>query len=53
MLYSMARFRRDDAGVTLIEYGLIAAMIAIALVTALDTLGSNLSAVLNTVSTNV
>jgi len=39
----VARFMKDESGATAIEYGLIAALIAVVLVTALGTLGSNLS----------
>jgi len=38
------RFLRDDSGATAIEYGLIAALVAVALVTVLGTLGTNLNA---------
>ncbi|MXP25484.1 Flp family type IVb pilin [Altererythrobacter indicus] len=34
---------RDEAGATAIEYGLIAALIAVAAIAALTTLGGNLS----------
>jgi pilus assembly protein Flp/PilA len=34
---------QDEAGVTAIEYGLIAALIAIAAIVAMTTLGTNLS----------
>ena len=35
--------RRDQTGATAIEYGLIAALIAVAAVTAMTTLGDNLT----------
>jgi pilus assembly protein Flp/PilA len=44
---------RDEAGATAIEYGLIAALIAVALITALGTLGSSLSATFQSVSTEL
>jgi len=34
---------RDEAGATAIEYGLIAALIAVAAITTMTTLGSNLN----------
>jgi len=37
------KLRRDEAGATAIEYGLIAALIAVGLITALGTLGTGLS----------
>ena len=40
---------RDEAGATAIEYGLIAALIAVALITALSNLGSSLSSTFTTV----
>jgi pilus assembly protein Flp/PilA len=44
------RFLKDESGATAIEYGLIAALIAVVLVAALTTLGNNLSTTLNVVS---
>jgi len=38
------RFLRDDSGATAIEYGLIAALVAVALIGVLGTLGTNLNA---------
>lgn len=38
----IARFVKDDFGATGIEYGLIAALISVVIVTALTTLGTNL-----------
>jgi len=38
----VSRFMKDESGATAIEYGLIAALIAVVLVTALTTLGKNL-----------
>lgn len=43
----------DEAGATAIEYGLIAALIAVAAITALTSLGGNLSATFDNVSTEV
>lgn len=39
-----ARFLKDESGATAIEYGLIAAGIALAIITALGTVGTNLNA---------
>jgi pilus assembly protein Flp/PilA len=41
---------RDEAGATAIEYGLIAALIAVAAITAMQSLGNNLSSTFTTVS---
>lgn len=38
----VSRFIKDESGATAIEYGLIAALIAVVLITALSTLGGNL-----------
>jgi pilus assembly protein Flp/PilA len=38
-----ARFMNDDSGATAIEYGLIAALISVAIITGATTLGKNLS----------
>lgn len=41
---------RDDQGVTAIEYGLIAALIAVVLIAALTLVGTNLTALFNRVA---
>ena len=43
MRTSFARFVKDELGATAIEYGLIAAGIAVAIITAVKALGSSLS----------
>ncbi|MBV9967096.1 MAG: Flp family type IVb pilin [Alphaproteobacteria bacterium] len=47
------RLLRDDRGATAIEYGLIAALIAVAAVTVLGTVGTNLSSVFSTVASDL
>ncbi len=44
---------RDEAGATAIEYGLIAALIAVAAITAMQGLGNQLDTTFNTVSTKM
>lgn len=44
---------RDANGATAIEYGLIAALIAVAAVVVMGTVGTNLSSTFNSVSTNL
>ena len=44
---------RSEAGVTAIEYGLLAALIALAVIAAVTLVGTNLSGVFTRVSTNV
>jgi pilus assembly protein Flp/PilA len=48
-----ARFYRDQSGATAIEYGLIAALIAVVIIGALTTVGTNLSTTLNSVATSL
>ncbi len=48
-----ARFLTDDSGATAIEYGLIAALIAAVIVTALTTVGTNLNTVFTGVGTTL
>ena len=43
----------NEKGATAIEYGLIAALIAVAAITAMTSLGTNLSGTFNKVSTAV
>ena len=43
----------EDAGVTAIEYGLIAALVAVACVVAWNLLGGNLSAEFNTIAGSI
>ena len=43
------RFIRDESGATAIEYGLIAALLAVAIIAAVSAVGTNLSATFNTV----
>ena len=44
---------RNEAGATAIEYGLIAALIAFAAITAMNGLGNNLKTTFNTTSTSL
>lgn len=44
---------RDEQGATAIEYGLIAALIAVAAIGALQSLGTNLSGTFQTVATEM
>ena len=45
-----ARFARDEAGATAIEYGLIASLIAVAIIGAVTTVGTSLTATFANVS---
>ncbi len=53
MRHVIKRFLRDDRGATAIEYGLIASLIAVAIITILGTLGTNLSTTFSKVSAQV
>ena len=46
-------FHSDRRGVTMLEYGLIAALIAAVCVTAVTTLGTNIEQAFNTVSNSI
>jgi len=49
----MAKFFHDESGATAIEYGLIAALVAVVIITGLTALGTSLNAKFNTVSSTV
>lgn len=46
-------FARDETGATAIEYGLIAGLIAVAIIAALTMLGGNLSGIFSGIATTV
>lgn len=50
---NLVSFIKDESGATAIEYGLIAALISIAAITAMTTLGGSLSNTFNKVSNNL
>ena len=47
------RFAKDESGATAIEYGLIAALIAVALITILGTVGTNLKSTFSSIADGV
>ena len=49
----LSRFKSDLKGVTMLEYALIAALVAIAAVTILATLGTTVSSVFSNVNANM
>ena len=49
----VSRFLKDESGATAIEYGLIAALVAVVLVTALGAMGNKLSGTFQSVSNNL
>jgi len=48
-----ARFVRDESGATAIEYGLIAALIAVVIIGAVQLVGTNLSTTFTSVSSKI
>ena len=44
----LSRFAGDETGATAIEYGLIVALIAVVIISAVTTLGTNLNTTLST-----
>ena len=49
----LTRFVEDESGATAIEYGLIAALIAVAIIAAATSLGGGLSALFNRIATKL
>lgn len=49
----LTKFIRDEQGATAIEYGLIAALIAIVIIVAVGAVGTNLSTLFNNVATHL
>lgn len=49
----ISRFVRDESGATAIEYGLIAALIAVVIITAVKLVGTNLTATFNSIAGNL
>jgi len=49
----VTRFMAEESGATAIEYGLIAALIAVGIIAAATTLGGSLSGLFNNISTKL
>jgi pilus assembly protein Flp/PilA len=49
----ISRFVRDESGATAIEYGLIAALIAVVIITALTSIGTNLNTKFNSIASTL
>ncbi len=49
----MDRFLRDDSAATAIEYGLIAALIAVVIITALTSIGTRLNTKFSSIATSL
>ena len=52
-LNTLMTLKRDEKGVTALEYGLIAALIAVVIVTAVTTIGTNLNTTFGTIGSKV
>lgn len=50
---TVARFMNDESGATAIEYGLIAALIAVGIIAAATTLGNGLSNIFSGIGTRL
>jgi pilus assembly protein Flp/PilA len=50
---SLVKFVKDESGATAIEYGLIAAGISVAIITVVNSLGSNLKGTFENVSSQL
>lgn len=48
-----SRFAKDESGATAVEYGLLASLIALAIIGAVTTLGTTLSGVFSTISGSI
>ena len=53
MRKTIAKLFFDESGATAIEYGLIAALISVAIITAVTAVGTNLTTTFNTVATSL
>jgi pilus assembly protein Flp/PilA len=53
MIQTLRRFLRDQNAATAIEYGLIAALIAVVIITGVSAVGTQLSAKFSSVATKV
>jgi pilus assembly protein Flp/PilA len=53
MLTTLNNLWKNESGVTAMEYGLIAALIAVAIIVILGTVGTDLSSTFNNVATHL
>ena len=52
-MQKFTRFLKDESGATAIEYGLIAALIAVAIITAVTAVGDNTETTFNDVANGI
>ena len=53
MAQMMKRFAKDESGATAIEYGMIAALIAVAIIATLQIIGTKLNAAFTSISSKL
>ena len=53
MFHVLSSVIRDEEGATMVEYGLLVALIALVALGAITTLGTNLSSLFNNVATTI
>ena len=53
MTQFIKRFAKDESGATAIEYGMIAALIAVAIITVVGSIGTKLNTSFTTINTNL
>jgi pilus assembly protein Flp/PilA len=53
IMHSVRRFAQDESGVTAIEYGLIAGLIAVAIVVMVQNIGTSLNDTFTTINTKL
>jgi len=53
MIATLTKLMKNEDGATAIEYGLIAALIAVAAIAAFRLVGTNLTAIFNTVASDL
>ncbi len=52
-MLTIKRFMKDESGATAIEYGLIAALVSVAIISDATTLGTNVSGTFKKVANNI
>ncbi len=52
-MMNLKRFLKDESGATAIEYGLIAALVSVAIIAAVTALGTSLSGVFDGIATEL
>jgi pilus assembly protein Flp/PilA len=53
MIPFIRRFLRDDSGVTAVEYGMIAAFVAVIILSTVRIIGTDLQTIFNTIAPNL